>query len=236
VSDVTVSETEIIVGGRSIPLTVRHSARARRISLRLDPPKGAVVLTVPRGVRLATALAFARDKAVWAANRLAHLPRPVAFAHGVTVPYLGTDHVIIHAPGTRGGVWREDGRLLVSGAIEHLPRRLTDWFKSEAKQSITPRARAMAESIGQKVAKVTVRDTRSRWGSCSSTGALNFSWRLILAPEAVFDYVIAHEVSHLQEMNHSARFWAVVERLCPDPDPAKAWLRKHGAGLHLYGG
>lgn len=227
--------------GRTISVRVRVSPRARRIALRVDSAKGTTELVLPAGFGIGRAGDFLARHAGWLEERVSRMPQRIVFADGARVPLLGTDHVIRHDPRAVGTVRRFAGgadglpELVVSGRPEHLPRRLADWLKAEARREIAPRARAHAERLGRKPSRITVRDTRSRWGSCSSTGALSFSWRLVLAPEAVLDYVCAHEAAHLVEMNHSGRFWRLVETLDPDMDAARAWLKRHGAGLHRYG-
>ncbi|MEJ2016123.1 MAG: M48 family metallopeptidase [Limibacillus sp.] len=119
--------------------------------------------------------------------------------------------------------------------LKRLPRRVADYLKAEAKSELVWRAREMAARLERKVTRVTVRDTRSRWGSCSHQGALSFSWRLILAPEEILDYLVAHEVAHLVEMNHAPAFWRQVARLQPDHKRARAWLKREGASLWRYG-
>lgn len=222
-------------GGRAVSVAVRRSARARRMSLRIDPRLGPVVVLPPRA-SLAEAGRFVHAHQGWLAERLARLPEPIPLAPGAVVPILGIDHEIRHVPAARRGVWTDQGGLYVSGRAEHVPRRVVEHLKAEAKRRIYAHAFALAARIGRTPCRVTVRDTRSRWGSCSSRGDLSFSWRLVLAPESVLAYVVAHEVAHLAELNHSAAFWRVVAGLAGDPRPAKAWLARHGAGLHRYGG
>lgn len=226
--------------GTEIPVPVRRSARARRMLLRVDPARGGPELVLPAGVKVDAAETFALRNVGWLRARLAHLPARTAFADGVVLPVLGRDHLVRHRPDQRGGVWRvedPDGsvELHVSGAEEHLARRITDFLKAEARRTIAPRAKGHAETLERRIGRVSVRDTATRWGSCSSRGDLSFSWRLILAPEEVLDYVVAHEAAHLVEMNHSERFWAQVERLMPDYRRPRAWLKRHGARLHAYG-
>jgi len=220
-----------------VPLEFRRSGRARRISLRVDQAKGRVVLTTPASVARRHALDFLVRHEGWLNARLAQLPVTQPFAHGATVPVLGLPHLIRgDSSRLRGLPSREAGTITVPGAPEHLPRRLTDFLKAEAKREIAARAQAKAALVGRPVKAITLRDTSSRWGSCSSAGRLAFSWRLILAPEFVLDYVVAHEVAHLQEMNHSIRFWRLCATLTDaDPKAARAWLRRHGSGLHAYG-
>jgi predicted metal-dependent hydrolase len=221
------------LGGRFVDVTVKRSALARRVSLRIDPVRGPVLM-LPVKARLADAERFVLAHRIWLAERLARLPGKVALADGALVPILGVPHAIRHAPEARRGVWIENGALMVSGGAEHVGRRVADFLKAEAKRLILPQAHGLAERIGRKPGRVTVKDTRSRWGSCSSAGDLAFSWRLVLAPDWVLTYVVAHEVAHLAEMNHSPAFWAVVEGLVGDPRRAKAWLKTHGPGLHRF--
>lgn len=224
---------DLDLGGRTVQVAVKRSALARRISLRIDPARGAVLM-LPVKARLAEGERFLLAHRVWLAERLARLPGPVALADGATVPLLGVPHPVRHAPGARRGVWVEGGEILVSGLPEHVGRRTADFLKSEAKRLIAPRAQDMAARLGRKAGRITVKDTKSRWGSCSSSGDLAFSWRLVLAPEQILDYVVAHEVAHLVQMNHSPAFWAVVESLVGDHRPARRWLKINGAGLHRF--
>jgi hypothetical protein len=220
-----------------VPLEFRRSGRARRISLRIDLAKGRVVLTAPASVARRHALDFLIRHEGWLRARLAQLPAALPFASGTTIPVLGIPHLIQgDTSRLRGLPARVPGIITVPGAPEHLARRLTDFLKAEAKREIAGRAQAKAAIVGRPVKAITLRDTRSRWGSCSSAGRLAFSWRLILAPEFVLDYVVAHEVAHLREMNHGIRFWRLCATLTDaDPKAARAWLRRHGSGLHAYG-
>jgi predicted metal-dependent hydrolase len=232
---IKVSERALQVGAFAAPLSVRRIPQARRIQLHLDPPSRGLVLTLPKRAPLHVGLRFVREKALWAQNRLALLPKPVAFRPGARLPVAGLEHIIVHRPDSFGGVWRERGMLIVTGRREHVERRIADWLKREALRTLDGRAREKAALLQRRVRRVHVRDTVSRWGSCSAGGRLSFSWRLILTPGYVLDYVVAHEVAHLAEMNHSERFWRLVERLSPRAREAKAWLRVHGERLHLFG-
>jgi len=225
----------LLVDGIDAPLELTVSRRAKRLTLRLDSGTGQVRVVVPESVPEAEAARFVARHADWVRRRLAALPPRRPFSHGALVPYLGVRHRICHDPAHRRPVERAHGAFLVGGRPEHLSRRLTDHLRAEARRELSERAHRKAEAIRRRIAGLTVRDTRSRWGSCSARGRLNFSWRLILAPEPVLDYVVAHEVAHLDEMNHGPRFWSLVERLHPDVDGARRWLRANGAGLHRYG-
>ena len=227
--------TILKVARREIPLVVSRNTRARRIILRLDGLSGDVRLVLPKRTTLREGLDFARRKADWLIAQIDARPPRVPFAEGAVVPVLGVDHVIRHRPGARRGAWREDGTIFVSGFAEHMARRVTDLLKAEAQSEIAPRARAKAAIVEREIRRIGIRHMTSRWGSCGSDGALCFCWRLILAPEAVLDYVVAHEVAHLRYMNHGPRFWALVARLTPDRESAQAWLKAHGDTLLAYG-
>jgi len=223
------------VGDRRLPVALKVSAAARRLTLRLDPLRDRVVVTRPKGVPAREALAFARAQTAWVATRLDALAPRVPFAPGQEIPVLGTPHRIEAAPGTRRGVWMADGRIHVSGAPEFTARRVRDFLVKTARHELTARSHDLAARLGRRPARVAVRDTRSRWGSCTSTGHLSFSWRLILAPVPVLQYVVAHEVAHLVELNHSPRFWAVVRDLVGETRAERDWLKTHGSRLHRFG-
>jgi predicted metal-dependent hydrolase len=195
------------------------------------------VLVAPAAVARRQALDFLARHESWLAARVAQLPAARAFADGETIPLLGVPHLIRgDASRLRGLAARAEGTITIPGAPDHLARRLTDFLKAEAKREIDERTRRKAAQLGRPIAAVTLRDTRSRWGSCSGTGRLAFSWRLIMAPEFVLDYVVAHEVAHLSEMNHGPRFWKLCASLTDaDPKAARAWLKCHGGALHAYG-
>lgn len=232
------SQTPVIdVDGQPVALSVRRSRRARRLYLRVDPAAPAdfpVELVLPRGVALAEGLRFARDMAGWVARRLKALPATVPFADGTPLEVGGETLVIRHVGG-RGPTRREGGLLLVAGESEHVARRVRDWLKAHARAILAERSRALAARIGKSVTSVRLGDPRSRWGSCSSDGGLAYSWRLILAPPFVLDYVVAHEVAHLAHPNHGPRFWRQAAELCGDTDTPRAWLNRHGPRLLRFG-
>ena len=226
----------LAVDDQLVPLVFQPNKRARRIIIRLDQFQARVVVVLPARATRDQGRRFALLNKGWIADRLAALPPAVAFAHGATIPYLGVPYRIRHRTGARGTVWRESGEIHVAGQPEHLPRRLEDWLKREARREIERRAFAKAELLGRRIARITLRDPRSRWGSCSPSGELSFSWRLVLAPRRVLDYVVAHEVAHLKEMNHGPRFWRLTAELTrADIDEARAWLHEEGPGLHRFG-
>jgi predicted metal-dependent hydrolase len=219
---------------------MRRHRQARRYTLRIHAATREVVLTMPPRGNIKEAKEFAQKHGGWIAARLGRLPEATPFAHGMTVPLRGVSHRIVHRRGARGTVWTEtaaggDRLLYVAGHAPHIDRRIKDFLKREARRELEAASRRYAGRIGARIKRVSVRDQSSRWGSCSTNGALSFSWRLILAPPHVLDYLAAHEVCHLVEMNHSPRFWRMVGRLYPDLERAKAWLDVHGTDLHRYG-
>ncbi len=213
----------------------RRSLRARRISLRVDPQDGAIVVTLPPRASRTAGLALLRTHADWVADRLAALPESVPFADGALVPIGGEPHLIRHQPTLRGGAWIADATLHVTGAPEFLARRVRDFLRHEAGRRLTALVLPKAAAIGITPRRVTIKDTSSRWGSCAPDKSLAFSWRLVMAPDFVQDYVAGHEVAHLRHMNHGPHFWALVGQLTPHRDRAIPWLRDEGARLLRVG-
>jgi len=220
-----------------VPCVVRwnRSARARRVSLKISPRDGAVIVTLPMRAARRAGMALLNEHADWVAQRLAAMEPPREFGPGVTVPVGDIAHEIIHAPEQRGGPVLEPGRLVVTGGLEFLPRRVGDFLRAEAGRRIQAAVPAHAEALGVRPRAIRLKDTQTRWGSCAPNGTLAFSWRLVMAPGWVLDYVVAHEVAHLRELNHSPRFWALVEARTPHRTAASAWLRGNGARLLRIG-
>lgn len=225
----------LLLGNRKVPLAVLRRKGAVNMTLRFDPIDDTVRLVLPYRVALAEGLEFVESRMEWLQTHLERLPPRIPFADGHSIPLHGAPHAIRHVPEARRGVWIEDQAIHISGGGEHLPRRLRDFLKESARKRITETAQVKASQIGAKIGRISMKDTKGRWGSCTPYGDLAFSWRLILAPPHVLDYVVAHEVAHLQELNHSARFWRLVAKLTLHTAEAKSWLRRHGAGLHRYG-
>jgi predicted metal-dependent hydrolase len=214
---------------------VRH-ARARGLRLALNPVTGRARLVVPKRAALAPALAWARGKADWLAAQRALLPQPRPFVDGAVVPVADRDLAIRWIPGRSRIVDAVGETLSVSGPAETVGRRIEGWLKRSALELLTQETAEFALLAGVDVASVSVGDPAGRWGSCASTGAIRYSWRLILAPGWVRRATVAHEVAHRVHMNHGADFYALVARLLgDDPTPARAWLRQHGTGLHWFG-
>lgn len=218
---------------------LRRHRQARRYTLRIHAADRDVVLTMPPRGSVKQAREFAQKHGGWIAARLRRLPEGVPFRHGSVVPVRGVDHRIDHRHGARGTAWLENHGsepcLCVAGAAPHLSRRVQDFLKREARRDLDVASRKAAKSFGVEIKRISVRDQSSRWGSCSSSGVLSYSWRLILAPPFVLEYLAVHEVAHLIEMNHSRRFWRLVDSVCADMGRAKAWLDAHGTDLHRYG-
>jgi predicted metal-dependent hydrolase len=231
---------EVVCDGAVHLVRLRRHRQARRYTLRVVAVTREAVLTMPPRGSFREAREFAERHGAWIAARLDRLPRPAPFEHGSEIPVRGVVHVIAHRRGARGTVWTEidrDGRrqLCVNGDAAHVARRITDYLKREVKRDLEAAVSRYADRLGVQVRRISIRDQVSRWGSCSTSGALSFSWRLVLAPRFVLDYLAAHEVAHLVEMNHSVRFWRLLGRICPDMERAKAWLDVRGTDLHRYG-
>jgi len=249
---------EVKIRGLGIPMVLRRSARARRFSLQVNEARRGAVLTMPVYSSFADADEFLSRHLDWLKEHVARLPEPVPFTHRAVVPLRGRAHVL-RFPGAmrrRGVVWieaadeprgvpawpkgararvRQLPRLYVAGAEEHAPRRLLDWLKRQAHLDLKARVELHADRLNLAPQRIFVRDQTTRWGSCSTSGALSFSWRLVLAPPFVLDYLAAHEVAHLAHMNHGPRFWSLVGRTMRRHREAQTWLSKHGASLHRYG-
>jgi predicted metal-dependent hydrolase len=232
--------------GSTYKVNLKRVASARRYTLRVKDASGEVVLTMPTRGSLSEARTFAERQGAWIGARLRRLPTGIAFEPGATIPLRGIPHEIVHCPERRGTVWVETAEpglfsqaeraLCVSGDRAHVARRVRDFLKREAKRGLEAAVLHYTGELNLPNRSISLRDTTSRWGSCSSEGSLNFSWRLILAPIFVLDYLAAHEVAHLVHMNHSARFWKLTRKLCAETDRAEAWLKAHGKELHRYGG
>ncbi len=219
-----------------LSVTFVRNARARRASLRVDPANRRIVLTAPSRMARGTAVGFAETQAGWIAARLQRLPARRPFVDGAEIPLFGLPHRLRHRPDARGTVWREGSEIHIAGRPEHLSRRVKDWLIGELKKELVPLVHAKAARTERPVKRISVRDTRSRWGSCGPDAALSFSWRLVFAPPDVLDYLAAHETAHLVHLNHGPRFWALARALCDGPiEGPQAWLRKNGETLLQYG-
>lgn len=230
-------ETKLVdVAGRALPLTIRRDRRATRITLRIEPGGRSLKMTIPSRLARREVEAFLAKHQAWIRERLEKIPAGSTLQPGGKLLFKGVWHEIVHTGSLRGLTAAEmvDGKpvIIVSGLSEHLGRRLEQFLKKQAKIDLEARVALHQRMLPRKAKSITLRDTRSRWGSCSTQGNLSFSWRIVMAPPAVLDYLAAHEVAHLEEMNHGANFWALCRRLCPDMDASKVWLKEHGNQLH----
>lgn len=227
------------IAGAPVTIDVRRAVRAKRMTLRIPPGHANPVVTIPARASLRAVEPFLRAQNGWLAARLAERTPAVPFEDGGLIPFRGEIVRIVGGTASRGVV-REadiDGEpcLIVSGRPEHLPRRLTDFFRRTARADLDAAVAEFAERVGRRPTSLRIKDTRAQWGSCTPGGVLSFSWRLVLAPTFVLRYVAAHEVAHLIELNHSAAFWALNARLDPNHEEARAWLKRHGRTLHAVG-
>lgn len=218
------------------PFDVVRNARAKRARLTFDPASGRARLVLPARAALKPALAWARGKADWIAERRALMPEPLPFEPGAAIDIADERLAIAWSPGPRRAVLREEDRLSLEGPPETLGRRVEAWLRREALALLTQETDEFAQKAGVTVERVAVGDPRGRWGSCSSRGAIRYSWRLLLAPGWVRRATVAHEVAHRVHMDHGPVFHALAaELLGADPKPARAWLRANGARLHRAG-
>ncbi|WP_426959237.1 M48 family metallopeptidase [Muricoccus radiodurans] len=217
------------------PVRWNRSARARRVSLRIDPRAGEVIVTLPLRSGRKAGMSLLTTHAAWVKERLDSLSPNVPLAEGQRIPIGGVPHAIRHDPNARGPAILWSGEIVVAGDVAFLARRTLDFLKAEAKRRITVLVAGHAAALGVRAKRIILKDTRSRWGSCAPDGTLAFSWRLVMAPDWVLDYVVAHEVAHLRELNHSDRFWAQVSRLTPHREAAQDWLRRNGPTLLRVG-
>jgi hypothetical protein len=225
----------IDLGDRTAPLVARVNRRARRLIVKVDSLSGRVIVTAPSKRALPEAIAFARTRARWIVRQLDESAVATPFRDGAIIPLRGAPVTIVNEGGPRAGVRLDGDRLVAGGAAPHLNRRVTDWLKSEARNTLTERADHYAALLSRKRGPIAIRDTRSRWGSCARDGALSFSWRLILAPPAILDYVAAHECAHLVHLDHSPAYWRVLRGLGIDARAARDWFSAHGPALYAYG-
>lgn len=221
--------------GSVISLNLRRSTRARHILIRINESNGGVELVLPRRAALRDGLAFVQSRADWIETRLAGLPPAIPFRDGTVLPLLGKSLTLTGPVNGAKRTRRIGGNLLVPGDEEIFAKRVRRWLIAEARREIGGRADRLAHRVERPIRRLSIRDPATRWGSCSAAGGLSFSWRLILAPPAVLDYVVAHEVTHLRELNHSARFWSEVARLVGDSKAERIWLRRNGTQLRRYG-
>ncbi len=229
------SEAEILIDGVAMPVRVRRSERARAYKLTIDGVRGELRLSLPARANLKRALGWAQGHEDWVRAQMAVTPAVTLLGDGAAFPLEGREVRICWIAGATRTIRLEGDRLILGGAAESVGARVLRWLRTRAKAVLEAETLAMAQDHGLIVASVGTGDTRSRWGSCTSTGAIRYSWRLILAPAWVRRSTVAHELAHLLHMDHSPAFHAAHARIYgEDPRPARAWLKAHGAGLHRY--
>ncbi|MCE3233269.1 MAG: putative metal-dependent hydrolase [Rickettsiaceae bacterium] len=226
----------VILGqdAKRVEVLTRVSTRARRITVRVSAQSG-VELVIPKRVSLKKAMDFLYSKEDWILHKKSLTPEAVPFKDGAEIPIQGKIYTIRHSGELRGITHIEGRELIVSGPKNSIERKVQTFLEEMAKKKITARANIEAEKLGVQYSRITIRDTTTRWGSCSASRALSFSWRLIMAPKEVLDYVAAHEIAHIREMNHSKKFWNIVAKLYPNYNKARQWLRDQGSTLYVYG-
>lgn len=224
----------LLPGPPPVEVQLRRSARARRFSLRVSRLDGQVTLTLPPRAKEREALSFLQDQEGWLRDVLARMPDslPLTLQAGAEVPVLG--QMLRITPAQLRGIRVEGTDLLVGGDPGRLATRIGAWLKILARDRLADASTRYADMIGRNYTKLVLRDTRSRWGSCSHDGVLMYSWRLAMAPIGVLEYVAAHEVAHLAQMNHSPAFWAVVSQIRPGWQAERDWLKRQGQQLHRY--
>ena len=236
----SIENEDIIYGlnGVDISLRLRYNPRAKHISLKLSHNGDGVILSMPSKSQRANSLVFLKQQASWVFKNLNQSPAPIIFEYGAVIPYGGQQFKICHDESKKFDIEFIDGKILIAAPKEHLSRRLSDFIKKRAKVKITNIARIKINLLNQKLScdkklgRIIIKDQRSRWASCSSKGNLSFNWRLMLAPEYILEYVIAHEVAHLIEMNHSPNFWHIVDMIIENSHQSRQWLKKNGTYLH----
>jgi len=224
--------------GRDIRVRIRVNPRSRRLILKVDEREREGILVVPRDSDRRAGISFAAERADWFSARLASMPEPIPFRPDAVIQLRGSSVTLCDQGSGRRTELVEAGTSLIlrsPGAAATFSDRVSRFLKAEARRDLENSVAVHCDRLGVEARRVTIKDTRSRWGSCTSDGRLAFSWRLILAPVPVLDYVAAHECAHLIEMNHSERFWALVRRTYGDHAPARRWLKRNGAGLHAFG-
>ncbi|GBR48584.1 M48 family metallopeptidase [Gluconobacter roseus] len=219
----------------TVPLIWKRSTRAKRITLRIEPVRGEVIITVPDRVSRERALAFVHQQTEWITNALTELPEKQALTNGSQIMIEGHSVAILHEPEARRGCWLDENGLHVSGDASHTTRRIRDFLQAMAKDRLTRTLKIHSDKMDLHPTRLDLRDVRTRWGSCTRQGRIMLSWRLLMAPTGIRDYVIIHELAHLKHFNHGPHFWALVDSFIPDGRTgrlaAERWLRENGTAL-----
>jgi len=225
----------LLVAGAPADVRIRVDGRAKRISIKVDRVGGGITLTAPSRAMIPEARRFLKSRASWVEARKAEAVEPTPFVDGAKIPVHGILREIVHDPAAPDPVRLTDSAIIISGSTDLLPTLLTKFFKAEARRALKKASDRHAATLGLKIVGLTIRDQKTRWGSCSSSGKLSFSWRLAMAPTYVLEYLAAHEAAHLRHMNHGPKFWKLVAELDPNWRKAEDWLKRHGPNLRRYG-
>lgn len=217
-----------------IDIKIVPARSVTKLTLRIDSKERIPVLSLPTFCSRKKAIDFVNNNMDWILETLNKLPKRKSFEDGERISLFGQDVVITHSPDARCGVRLEDGKLIVSGGAEFLHRRVKDYIKKRAATDFYQHSRLLAEKIGCRLTGVSIKDTKSRWGSCSTLNHINYSWRIALAPQTAIDYLLAHEVAHLKHQNHSPEFWKCVGFLYSDWKKGRDWLHQNGRILYTY--
>jgi len=217
-----------------VPVEFKRVALSKSIRITPNIAKQVVRVTFPIYTSRHAAILFLEAKRDWIVKQLEGMPKKLVIKDGARIPFMGERYKIIGTPKSRRGVWLEDNHMFVSGEPEFLVRRVKDFIKAEARKELAKMAVKYTKKLGKKPLKIAVKDTTSRWGSCSADGNIVYSWRLAFAPVWVAEYIVAHEVAHLAYMNHGDEFWKCLGGIYSgDVDAAIKWLARNGASLHL---
>ena len=235
-SEVAVDPYSILIDNQPVIISFRRNSRAKRIILRLMRENTGVVVTLPKNVGSARAQAFVEKSVPWISKHLKQRTPRTVLGHGSVIPFRGVSHEVRAITARRGVITidPEARHILVPGDPVHVSRCLQDWLKAQAKADLTEASMRYAKAMEVKFKRISIRDQKSRWGSCSASGDLSYNWRLILAPTHILDYVAAHEVAHRQHMNHGPKFWRLVLTHCPHASAAKHWFKSNSAELHRF--
>lgn len=224
----------VIIGRHEVPIRIKRNRRAKRIYLRYNPTDHAFSLTLPQRTRWEEGMAFVQSQGDWLAQTLQQLPARKKLKAGITLPVLGQMVTVRYDSHLPAPFALRDNQLLLGGERKQLAPRIEQALKKIVRHELRELAEFKAERLGRSINRLTLRDTHSRWGSCTTEQNLMFSWRLVFAPYEVLDYVVSHEVAHLRHMNHSPAFWSCVESICPDYRQWKDWLKLHGKELYRF--
>lgn len=218
-------------------LHLKINPRAKRMALRVDAKARKVNLVLPKRASMRGAYQFALEHKYWIRQKIEEFPEIIPFTHGQIIPILGEDtkiEVSFDKALKKTDIQLIQNKIIVTTNKKDPSSRIKRFIIQHAKEELSSLAHEKAKIAGKKITKIDVKDTSSRWGSCSSDGKLSFSWRLIFAPFEAFDYVVAHEVAHLTHMDHSPAFWNHCTDLSEDYSIGKTWMKRHSGDLIKY--